>query len=330
MTLPRTRRNRWGSIFLILAAAGFAVFTFQPWWPSDQVRFFRAFFEASLVGALADWFAVTALFRRPLGLPLPHTDVLVKRKDQLVEALPKFLGSFLEPDKLNPVFRSIDWAAVVVDKLEPEALDALFARGLSAVADAPSRTAWESGAVQLAASLVHRELSRHQESLVGPITDVVKRNAGWKGLFVGRDTIEEAVEGVLDELAAVRDSPDHALRRTLTAAFHDAWPRWAENLQPSRWTAEPWKRLETDPEFREAFNRNAGDLAVAVWEKSHAAAAVTGALGYLLAQTDARSLATRIEASVGNDLQYIRVNGALVGGLAGLGLELARGWRAFG
>jgi uncharacterized membrane-anchored protein YjiN (DUF445 family) len=110
----------------------------------------------------------------------------------------------------------------------------------------------------------------------------------------------------------------------MTAAFHDGWPRWARQLQPSRWAADTWKRLGSDAEFRRSFNQRAGDLAVALWEKTEAANAITSSLGYLLSQTDARSLAGRIEASVGNDLQYIRVNGALVGGLAGLLLEALR------
>ena len=324
MSDSRPRRNRWGTVFLISAAVGFALFTFQPWWSTDAVRFFRAFFEASLVGALADWFAVTALFKKPLGLPLPHTDVLVKRKDQLVEALPRFLATFLEPERLNPVLQAVDWAGLLLERIEPSALDELFGEGVRALEDSPARDSWEQGALTLGASLLHRELTRHKEALVGPITDLVKRNAGWKGLFVSRDTIDEAVDGFLDELRALKDRPDHPFRRTLTAAFRDAWPRWADQLKPSRWTTDTWNRLERDPAFRSAFNRRMGEVAVAVWEKAGVTAVLTGALGYLLSQTDARSLAARIEASVGNDLQYIRVNGALVGGLAGLGLELLK------
>jgi len=324
MTTSR-RRNPWGTLFLVGAATGFAFFTVQPWWPGETVRFFRAFFEASLVGALADWFAVTALFRRPLGLPLPHTDILVRRKDQLVQALPRFLGTFLEPDTLYPKLRAVDWAGLVLDRLDPASLDDLFEGAVGALADSPSRASWETSVVTLGAGLLHQELTVHRDALVGPMTDLVKRNAGWKGLFVNRDTVDEAVEGFLEELKGVRDQPDHPLRKTLTGVVHAAWPRWAAQVKPSRWTADTWSRLERDPGVRDRFNRQASDLAVALWEKASVSAAVTGALGYLLAQTDARNLANRIEAAVGNDLQYIRVNGALVGGLVGLVLEGLRG-----
>lgn len=310
---------------MLFAAAGFLLVTFLPWGDPLVLRFVRAFFEASLVGALADWFAVTALFKKPLGLPLPHTDVLVRRKDQLVEALPRFLGSFLEPERIHPLLKGVDWAALVIDHASPEDLDALIVEGLKPLLslDGPERTLWEQKAVGLGADLLYRELARHRESLVGPVTDLIKRNAGWKGLFVGRDTVDEGIEGFLSELAAVRDDGTHPLRRSLGVAMREAIPRLADQLRPSRWTTEGWDKL-SDPRFRGEFNQKVGDLAVALWDKTGAAQALTNALGYVLSQTDAKTLAKRIETAVGNDLQYIRVNGALVGGLAGLVLELIK------
>jgi len=320
----KVRRNRWGTLFLVIAAAGVLLFWLQPWWPDGVARYFRAFFEGSLAGAVADWFAVTALFRRPLGLPLPHTDILVSRKNQLVEALPKFLGSFLEPERLYPVLRGLDWAGLIVSRWGVEALDELFAKGLDAAERAPSRTAWEERVVAAGAELLHDELARHRADMVGPVTAMIKRKAGWKGLFVSQDTVDEAIEGFLDELKTVRDRPDSPLGRMLVAALRNAWPDAVAKLRPSRWTRGAWDRLESDAEFRAAFNRQAGELAVSAWERCGAAAAITDSLRYLLAQTDARSLADRIETAVANDLQYIRVNGAVVGGLAGLGLEAVK------
>jgi uncharacterized membrane-anchored protein YjiN (DUF445 family) len=65
------------------------------------VAYLRATVEASMVGALADWFAVTALFRHPLGVPIPHTAIIPERKDQFGETLGEFVqSSFLTPDIL--------------------------------------------------------------------------------------------------------------------------------------------------------------------------------------------------------------------------------------
>ncbi len=320
----KRRRNHWGTVFLIAAATGAAFFWLQPWWHADAVRFFRAFFEAGLAGALADWFAVTALFKKPLGLPLPHTDLLVRRKDALVEALPRFLGTFLEPERLYPVLRGLDWAALILNRWDPEALDELFAQGVHAAEGSPSRAQWEERAVSIGAQLLHRELTRHKDELVGPVTDVIKRNAGWKGLFVSRDTVNEAIEGFLGELGGIRTRPDSPLGQTLVKALRNAWPQAVAEFRPSRWATGIWQRLEGDSAFRSAFNRRTGDLAVTVWEKSGAAGAITGSLGYLLDQTDARALADRVAEAVANDLQYIRVNGAVVGGLAGLAFETVK------
>src|SRR6186997_2935307 len=61
--------------------------------------FVNAGAEASMVGAIADWFAVTALFRHPLGLPIPHTALVPKRKDELGRSLEEFVGeNFLQEE----------------------------------------------------------------------------------------------------------------------------------------------------------------------------------------------------------------------------------------
>src|SRR5678809_1170008 len=57
------------------------------------VGYVRAFAEAAMVGALADWFAVTALFRHPLGLPIPHTAIIASRKDRIGRSLGNFVGN---------------------------------------------------------------------------------------------------------------------------------------------------------------------------------------------------------------------------------------------
>ena len=69
--------------------------------PHDWIGYVRAFAEAAMVGALADWFAVTALFRHPLGLPIPHTAIIPTRKDEIGESLGEFVETnFLTRDVL--------------------------------------------------------------------------------------------------------------------------------------------------------------------------------------------------------------------------------------
>ncbi|HEX4729173.1 MAG TPA: DUF445 family protein, partial [Jatrophihabitans sp.] len=67
-------------------------------WP-----FLQAASEAAMVGGLADWFAVTALFRHPLGLPIPHTAIIPRKKDQIGESLGEFVQqNFLTPEVVGP------------------------------------------------------------------------------------------------------------------------------------------------------------------------------------------------------------------------------------
>lgn len=108
--LRKMRRVATGA--LILCAAGAvtcrlaAHFAGMAWlgWPG-------AFFEAGMVGAMADWFAVVALFRHPLGIPIPHTAVLPKNKGRVADSLATFISeSFLTEEQLGPRLRRIDYA----------------------------------------------------------------------------------------------------------------------------------------------------------------------------------------------------------------------------
>ena len=107
------RRNRGLATGLLLFAATlFTVLRFVPE-PGFWVELARAASEAAIVGALADWFAVTALFRRPLGLPIPHTAIIPNNKDRIGDGLGSFVErNFLEPSWSRPsCARSIRQAA---------------------------------------------------------------------------------------------------------------------------------------------------------------------------------------------------------------------------
>ncbi len=95
---------------LVVMAAVFAVArAFEPRYP--WLGYVKAFAEAAMVGGLADWFAVTALFRHPLGLPIPHTAIIPRNKDRIGEALANFLKeNFLIPSVVARRMRNIDVA----------------------------------------------------------------------------------------------------------------------------------------------------------------------------------------------------------------------------
>jgi len=99
LTNPRLKRMRIAASGILALMAGLYVFarSYQHQWP--WLEWLRAFAEAGMVGGLADWFAVTALFRHPLGLPIPHTAVIPREKDRIGAALAQFVrGNFLTAD----------------------------------------------------------------------------------------------------------------------------------------------------------------------------------------------------------------------------------------
>jgi uncharacterized membrane-anchored protein YjiN (DUF445 family) len=130
--LRRNRRLATG--LLLFAAALFTALHFVPE-PGFGVQLVRAASEAAIVGALADWFAVTALFRRPLGLPIPHTAIIPTNKDRIGDGLGTFVErNFLEPSLVAAKLRSIDPADRVVRWLNaPGTVEAVAARVTTAL-----------------------------------------------------------------------------------------------------------------------------------------------------------------------------------------------------
>jgi len=104
--------------------------TTLPSQPGFWILLVRATAEAALVGGLADWFAVTALFRKPLGLPIPHTAILPKNKDRIGEGLAIFIErNFLTPEIVKAKLRTIDPTRLIADWLSaPANADAVARR----------------------------------------------------------------------------------------------------------------------------------------------------------------------------------------------------------
>lgn len=408
-------RNHLGTIFLAAAAVGFAIVNFLPMLGLDRIgllpdyslkRLLSALFDASLVGAVADWFAVTALFRNPLGIPLPHTDVLAKNKDSMAEALPRFLVGFIKPESIRTELQQIDFSAALGKSLadpamrehiqafvqdhllsdpaalkqaNPGELIRLLLELTAETFDAPAacaslitwarREAFDDRLIEGGAGLLLREMDRNHQPLVAYLTPRIKRASGWQGLFIGSGMVEKALRGIHTELVAIKREHNHELRGFLRSAM-DNWakllgqtgevrsqaatlisdtlrnPVFQEKITSfvlemvhnvgqdlsapdsqlpivlSRIEDVLVKRLSTDLMFSHRFNEGIVDLLSSVITKSRL---IENAVEYLVQQlkrTDTREFVGRVEDSVWNDLQYIRVNGAVVGGLAGVVLSL--------
>ncbi len=357
--------------------------------------------EASMVGAIADWFAVTALFRRPLGLPIPHTALIVERKDQFAATLGQFVQeNFLNADVLAERIRSARLVPRLAVWLTDEANAARFA-GHAAdlvvnVADAlrdedvqPVLTAELTQALNAvdAAPLAGRALrvviaGGHHDELFNAAVSAADRYLSEHHVEL-RDRFEvESPRWVPDTVyRMVFDRLYHRLRQRLVAMAAD--PDDETRRQFEEWIAGLPDRLETSPELRERGEKLKRDIlgsaelqdwSSTLWQKAkdtlrtqaadpeselrHQLAAALVAVGRRLGsdrnladglervvESGARALAdqfhdelaglvtgtierwdaaetsSQLELLLGPDLQWIRINGTVVGAIVGLALH---------
>ncbi len=360
--------------------------------------YIRATAEASLVGGVADWFAITALFRHPLNIPIPHTAIIPSRKDRIGRSLGNFVqNNFLSPEVLAAKLRAAqisrraaEWlaepeharkaaqhvasvlqsaGAVIRDEDVHALLDRSVMEPLRRMPIAPVLSKGlelltvENRHQQLLDRVIHglTRLVAENEIL---IRDRIREESPWWVPEMVDDRIHRKVLGGIERtLFEVGADPDHPLRRQ----FDELLSEWMVQLQQSPEViarAEAIKQQLLDPEtsgrmaaslwgeVKEALSRThspgeGGAIdAVARGLSALASAAledeallekvdgwVIGAVlsvveqhrhevGQLIAQTvsawDPDETSRRIELLVGRDLQFIRINGTLVGGLVGL------------
>ena len=138
------------TLLLLLMACIFAAATyFRDVHPA--LPWVKAFAEAAMVGGLADWFAVTALFRHPLGLPIPHTAIIPANKDRIGDSLAVFLReNFLTPGVVTRRLEDVDMAGGVAKWL--------LAPGQARHPSAPATTSWRPLLARLIEALDHKAL----------------------------------------------------------------------------------------------------------------------------------------------------------------------------
>ena len=356
--------------------------------------------EASMVGGVADWFAVTALFRRPLGLPIPHTALIVERKDQFAATLGQFVQeNFLNADVLAERIRSARLGPRLAAWLADEANAARFAgRAADLVVTVAEALRDEDVQRVLTAELTRAIEGVEVAPLAGRALRVIIAGGHHAELF---DVILASADRYLAghylelrelfEAESPRWVPDAVYRRVFERMYARLRQRLvamaADPHDPARQQFEEWiaglpDRLETSPELRERGERlkrdvlgSAGlrDWSSSLWQKAKEALRTQAAdpdselrrrladalmaagrrlgsdrrladglermvdsgaraladqfhdeLAGLVTGTierwDAAETSSQLELLLGRDLQYIRINGTVVG--AGVGLAL--------
>ncbi len=311
--------------------------------------FVRAFAEAALVGGLADWFAVTALFRQPLGLPIPHTAIIPANKDRLADGIADFLQqNFLTRRVLVEQLAWLDAAALLCATLRDEARRRWLAGQLAGAAGSALRPGalladWLHGQLarqrhhhwfEQVIAWVRRALGQHHADIYQKVSEKSPR---WMPRRVNDELYQRLMEG-LDELLDDLLAPDSAARQQFAQALREQAVRLAAGERdaailgalsgaragaPAGMLAGQLEaslagiadRLDADPALRAALNRWLRRQAVVLLVRRRAA--IVGLVRRVIDGWDAQTAADRVEARVGDDLQFIRINGTLVGGAVG-------------
>jgi uncharacterized membrane-anchored protein YjiN (DUF445 family) len=354
--------------------------------------------EAAMVGGLADWFAVTALFRHPLGLPIPHTALIPNRKDMIGHSLESFVASnFLSEDVVKDKVARAQIAARVGAWLEQPDHAARVGQEIATAVRAAMRVLRDEDVVAIIEGALLRKVTSIQWGpplgrLLGKVVDegahhrlvdigidaahtwllaneatvvdIVSEHApSWSPKFLDDAVAGRAYREVLKFVRDMQSDPRHPSR----VALDNLLLKFADDLATDPYTihrvellkerlvdrpdvrdgvgriwttgrtmlldavddesgelrrriaggiADLGHRLATEPELQARVDRYVSDAA------AHAAGSYSGEVATIISETvgrwDGQEASRRIELMVGRDLQFIRINGTVVGTIVGL------------
>jgi len=378
-------------LLLCMAALFVAALVWEHSYPS--LSWLRAFAEAAMVGALADWYAVTALFRQPLGLPIPHTEIIPRNKDRIASSIgsltqrklvtPEAIGRLVEswriPEELTAVLvdqqrRQVltqELAGVLARMLEAseDAAVQRFIRHLAtklldALTVAPVTRQLVSSVVQ---SLQRDRLVNHALALAieyvdthrDPLSHMIAQKLPWSRLlsFVRLDkrVARRMIGWFRSVLRDVHDHPDDSMRQSAERWFISSdgasrqvmaikellmSPVMLQIIESSWHSLKQWLLMDLKQDHSEtrayldAALAGLGDTlkrdedAVKVFQEGLQNLVVELAtrhrdrIGELVTNTvrdwSVAHMVETIEREVGKDLQFIRINGTVVGGMIGV------------
>ncbi len=399
--------KRMRAIATLLLVTMTVIFILTTIMKSDQVwiPYVRAFAEAAMVGACADWFAVVALFRRPFGLPIPHTAIVPANQQRIGESLGRFItNNFLTRKAISRQLVEIDIAGSVArwlgdpvnarklaaygGRFLPEILKkvprhrlgefvgSLSRRGVDAIpaallASRVLETLWAQGQTQalLDSAIEHGRtwLASHEDYIQ---QKVMEKSSRWVPKWLDAMLAKRIMTGLLATIEEMRN-PNHPWRIELRKAIEKVIVNLATDPDmiargealKAQWFAHPtflaqieflWTRIEESlysdhPGQAETIAAaiETALLGLAKWldeEQSllemanrrirlmllrlflHRRVEIGSYIARVVETWDASTLVSKLELQVGKDLQYVRINGTLVGGLVGLSIFAATRW----
>lgn len=385
-------------LFVLMAAIFIITTILQKTHDSHWIGYVRAFSEAAMVGALADWFAVTALFRHPLGLPIPHTNLIENSKQKLGDNLGNFVVSnFLSPQNIRPYIQKLkvsnfvgEWLAkennqeilirnmsdIVLDilnKLDDSTVSSFITKKVSEMTDdIKLNTIIGNGISYLLDKNDHERivtnLSKQIKEYITENEDMIQERVK-KGSytfipsFVDNKIADKIASGLSDFFKEIEENPQHEIRALITQKIREFSvdlkedPKWNDefknikndllkNDKLDEYSNDIWasikktlmKELQDEQSsLKNYLSKNLNEFSqnlktdeklqnkIDHWVRVTAYKYIlknTHQFGNLISSTvgnwKGKDLSEKMELEVGKDLQFIRVNGTIVGGLVGL------------
>lgn len=384
-------------LFLLMAAIYVSMLFAIRYDDSRWMHYVKAFSEAAMVGALADWFAVTALFRYPLGLKIPHTNLIESNKESIGANLGNFVtDNFLTPKTIRPYIEKLDVSNYIISWAEKPQSIHLITEEISHIILNVLNDISEESVIRFSHAQIDKNLSKipfasfvsqgvqyaienkEQDKLIDAVVPEIRnyiinnKQLIYKrvvekqpilSLIGGKSVTNQLIDGLQSFLNEIEEDKNHAVRIELQNRILD----WAEKIKidsiwqdkfvtilsnymnpetTEQYIVELWRHIsesiQKDIHDEESkiyshlhnwLSRFVVDFKddesmqnkLNVWVQHSLYRMVlknTKELGVLIERTvgdwDGEQLSEKLELEVGKDLQFIRVNGTLVGGLVGL------------
>ena len=384
-------------LFLLMAIVYFAMVYLDLHSDAKWIGYVEAFAEAGMVGALADWFAVTALFRYPLGLKIPHTNLIENSQKAIGDNLGHFVtDNFLTPSTIRPYIEKLEVVKYAADWLnkpsnQKDLQDELIHFTKKIVTDLDDKDVVDFITLKgdeilkqfnlpelVSSSLEYvLEKEKHDEILEAIIPKakeyilesdlIIKDKLNEKhpviSFFAGKKISKGVVEGVVSFLDEVADDKEHPIRHNIERIIKDniqnikESPDWKAKLETLRddfitkermneYSMDLWQAIKLnltesfdDPnsalqtyiqknikKLTENLNDNQEMIdKINGWVRHFIyrmilrnVKEVEGLISSTVDKWEGKQLSEKLELEVGKDLQFIRINGTLVGGLVGL------------
>lgn len=395
--LRRHKALATGLFFLMVAIYSLMVYLARhqsaPW-----IGYVRAFAEAGMVGALADWFAVTALFHHPLGIPIPHTNLIEKSKKSIGDNLGTFVVSnFLTAANIRPYISKLTVSAFaaqwlqkeknkklliteaarllsnILHRLDDRVIAGFIARKGGDLLQNLSLNKVAAGALQYfldrnehekMVTLLAAKIRSYIEDNEGMVRDRVRKESFFFiPEFVDNKLADKISKGLAGYFREIEEDKNHGVRAEIAAQLYHfveelrTQQKWEAELARLRegllssekldaYAKDIWASLKAslldellreDSALLSYLSDTVAELAdnlgndpdmqakIDHWVRLNAYRYIlrnSGSVGSLISNTvgnwQGRELSTKLELEVGKDLQFIRINGTLVGGLVGL------------